>query len=62
MTSTWTSVAGNPPSSASPPGPTGTAARAVTLVPSVGGAPEARDYLALFDLDVRRLAEALRAR
>jgi len=37
-------------------------ARAVTLVPSVGGAPEARDYLALFDLDVERLAEALRAR
>jgi hypothetical protein len=37
-------------------------ARAVTLVPSVGGAPEASDYLALFDLDVARLAEALRAR
>jgi ABC-type Zn uptake system ZnuABC Zn-binding protein ZnuA len=37
-------------------------ARAVTLVPSVGGASEARDYLALFDLDVERLAEALRAR
>ena len=37
-------------------------ARAVTLVASVGGAPEARDYLALFDLDVARLAEALRAR
>jgi len=37
-------------------------ARAVTLVPSVGGAPEARDYLALFDLDVGRLADALRAR
>ncbi len=36
--------------------------RAVTLVPSVGGAPEARDYLALFDLDVGRLADALRAR
>jgi hypothetical protein len=35
---------------------------AVTLVPSVGGTPEARDYLALFDLDVARLAEALRAR
>ena len=36
--------------------------RAVTLVPSVGGTPEARDYLALFDLDVARLAETLRAR
>ena len=35
-------------------------ARAVTLVASVGGAPEARDYLALFDLNVARLAEALR--
>ena len=37
-------------------------ARAVTLVASVGGAPEARDYLALFDLDVSRLVETLRAR
>jgi ABC-type Zn uptake system ZnuABC Zn-binding protein ZnuA len=37
-------------------------AHAVTLVPSVGGDPEARDYLALFDLDVGRLADALRAR
>jgi ABC-type Zn uptake system ZnuABC Zn-binding protein ZnuA len=36
-------------------------ARVVTLVTSVGGAPEVRDYLALFDLDVARLAEALRA-
>lgn len=35
-------------------------ARAVTLVPSVGGDPEAQDYLALFDLNVRRLTEALR--
>ena len=35
-------------------------ARAVTLVTSVGGAPEARDYLALFDLDVARLVETLR--
>ena len=35
-------------------------ARVVTLVASVGGAPEARDYLALFDLDVARLVEALR--
>jgi ABC-type Zn uptake system ZnuABC Zn-binding protein ZnuA len=34
--------------------------RAVTLVPSVGGDPAAADYIALFDLNVRRLAEALR--
>jgi ABC-type Zn uptake system ZnuABC Zn-binding protein ZnuA len=34
-------------------------ARVVTLVPSVGGDPEARDYLTLFDVNVRRLAEAL---
>jgi ABC-type Zn uptake system ZnuABC Zn-binding protein ZnuA len=37
-------------------------ARAVTLVASVGGAPEVPDYLALFDLDVARLAEALGTR
>ena len=36
-------------------------ARAVTLVPSVGGAPEAGDYLALFDVNVARLAAALDA-
>jgi len=36
-------------------------ARAVTLVPSVGGDPEAADYLALFDLNLRRLTEALAA-
>jgi len=36
-------------------------ARAVTLVPSVGGDPEARDYVALFDLNIRRLTEALAA-
>jgi ABC-type Zn uptake system ZnuABC Zn-binding protein ZnuA len=34
-------------------------ARAVTLVPSVGGDRQAGDYLALFDLNVARLAEAL---
>ncbi len=34
-------------------------ARAVTLIPSVGGDPEARDYLRLFELNVRRLSEAL---
>ena len=38
---------------------TRTGARAVTLVPSVGGDPEAADYLALFDLNVARLAAAL---
>ncbi len=30
----------------------------VTLIPSVGGDPEARDYLALFDLNIKRLTEA----
>lgn len=34
-------------------------ARVVTLIPSVGGDPEARDYLALFDLNIKRLTEAL---
>jgi len=34
-------------------------ARAVTLIPSVGGDPEAKDYLALFDLNIKRLTEAL---
>ncbi|HEU4368860.1 MAG TPA: metal ABC transporter substrate-binding protein [Methylomirabilota bacterium] len=38
-----------------------TGARAVTLVPSVGGERGADDYLALFDLNVARLAEALAA-
>ena len=36
-------------------------ARAVTLLPSVAGDPEARDYLALFDLNIKRLTEALAA-
>jgi ABC-type Zn uptake system ZnuABC Zn-binding protein ZnuA len=35
-------------------------ARAIVLVPSVGAAPEAGDYLALFDVNVRRLVDALR--
>ena len=35
-------------------------ARPVTLVASVGGAPEAGDYLALFDLDIARLVDVLR--
>ena len=37
-------------------------ARVVTLVPSVGGDPEARDYIALFDLNVKRAAAALAGR
>ena len=36
-------------------------ARAVTLIPSVGGDPAARDYLSLFDVNVKRLTEALAA-
>jgi ABC-type Zn uptake system ZnuABC Zn-binding protein ZnuA len=36
-------------------------ARAVTLIPSVGGDREARDYLTLFDVDVARLVAALSA-
>jgi ABC-type Zn uptake system ZnuABC Zn-binding protein ZnuA len=34
-------------------------ARSVTLIPSVGGDPEAGDYLALFDVNVKRLTRAL---
>ena len=37
-------------------------ARAVTLAASVGADPEAADYIALFDLNVRRLVEAAAAR
>jgi ABC-type Zn uptake system ZnuABC Zn-binding protein ZnuA len=37
-------------------------ARVVTLIPSVGGDPAAGDYLSLFDVNVKRLAEALSAR
>lgn len=33
--------------------------RVVTLIPSVGGDPEAGDYLALFDVNVTRLTRAL---
>ena len=36
-----------------------TGARIVTLVPSVGGEPEAGNYVKLFDVNARRLAEAL---
>ena len=35
-------------------------ARAVTLAPSVGAEPAARDYIALFELNVQRLVGALR--
>ena len=37
-------------------------ARDARLASSVGGLPEARDYLALFDVDVARLVEALQPR
>jgi ABC-type Zn uptake system ZnuABC Zn-binding protein ZnuA len=36
-----------------------TGARVATLAPSVGAAPEANDYIALFDVNVERLARAL---
>src|SRR5262249_1862708 len=36
-----------------------TGARVITLAPSVGAEPEARDYLALFDFNVERLAAGL---
>jgi ABC-type Zn uptake system ZnuABC Zn-binding protein ZnuA len=36
-----------------------TGARVVTLAPSVGADPEATDYIALFDVNVERLARAL---
>lgn len=36
-----------------------TGARVVTLVPSVGGDPGAVDYVALFDVNVKRLVQAL---
>lgn len=35
-------------------------ARAVTLIPSVGGDPQAGDYLSLFDVDIKRFTEAAR--
>jgi ABC-type Zn uptake system ZnuABC Zn-binding protein ZnuA len=37
-------------------------AREVRLASSVGAEPDARDYIALFDLDIARLADALRPR
>ncbi len=36
-------------------------ARVVTMIPSVGGVPEAPDYVGLFDVNIKRLTEALAA-
>ncbi len=36
-------------------------ARVVTMIPSVGGVPEAPDYVGLFDVNIKRLTEALDA-
>ncbi|MBI3781415.1 MAG: zinc ABC transporter substrate-binding protein [candidate division NC10 bacterium] len=36
-------------------------ARVVTMIPSVGGVPEAPDYIGLFDVNIKRLTEALGA-
>ncbi|MGH9369872.1 MAG: metal ABC transporter substrate-binding protein [Thermoanaerobaculia bacterium] len=38
-----------------------TGARLLTLIPSVGGVPEVKDYIGLFDYDVKLLADALAA-
>jgi zinc/manganese transport system substrate-binding protein len=37
-----------------------TGAKVLTFIPSVGGVPAARDYISLFDYDVKLLAEALK--
>jgi len=39
-----------------------TGATLVTFIPSVGGVPEAKDYISLFDYDVKLLAGALAAK
>lgn len=39
-----------------------TGAKLLTFIPSVGGVPAARDYVALFDYDVKLLADALKTR
>jgi zinc/manganese transport system substrate-binding protein len=39
-----------------------TGARLLRFIPSVGGSPEAKDYIGLFDYDVKLLADALAAR
>ncbi len=38
-----------------------TGARPLKFIPSVGGVPEAKDYISLFDYDVKLLADALAA-
>jgi zinc/manganese transport system substrate-binding protein len=37
-------------------------AKLLTFIPSVGGVPAAKDYVALFDYDVKLLADALKSR
>jgi len=39
-----------------------TGAKLLTFIPSVGGVPAAKDYVALFDYDVKLLADALKSR
>ena len=39
-----------------------TGAKLLVFIPSVGGVPAAKDYIALFDYDVKLLTDALRAR
>jgi zinc/manganese transport system substrate-binding protein len=39
-----------------------TGAKLLRFIPSVGGVPEAKDYISLFDYDVKLLADALTAR
>jgi len=39
-----------------------TGAKLLRFIPSVGGVPEAKDYLSLFDYDVKLLADALAAK
>jgi zinc/manganese transport system substrate-binding protein len=39
-----------------------TGAKLVRFIPSVGGVPEAKDYIALFDYDVKLLTDALAAK
>lgn len=39
-----------------------TGAKLLTFIPSVGGVPAARDYVALFDHDVKLLVDALKSR
>jgi ABC-type Zn uptake system ZnuABC Zn-binding protein ZnuA len=39
-----------------------TGATLLTFIPSVGGVPEVKDYVGLFDYDVKLLADALAAK